>query len=70
LVDHYESWMAQERKQAGALRVWLDADGIHPSAAGHRELARLFFVALGIFAPDSLTCQLCSEDPVSGDGSV
>jgi lysophospholipase L1-like esterase len=70
LVDHHESWMAQERKHPGALRGWLNADGIHPSAAGHRELARLFFVALGIFAPDSLTCKLCSEDPANGDRRV
>jgi acyl-CoA thioesterase-1 len=70
LVDHYESWMAQERKRPGALGGWLDADGIHPNAAGHREFARLFFVRLGIFAADSLTCKLCSEDAANIDGSV
>lgn len=70
LVDHYESWMAQEQKRAGALRGWLDGDGIHPNAAGHREFARLCFVRLGIFDPDSLTCKLCSEDPVDSGRNV
>jgi acyl-CoA thioesterase I len=65
LVDHYDHWITQNRKHPGAFRRWLDSDGIHPSAQGQLQLARLFFVRLGIFDPASPTCKLCITDPAT-----
>jgi acyl-CoA thioesterase-1 len=63
LVDHYDHWVSQNRKHPGTFRRWLDSDGIHPSAQGQLELAKLFFVMLGIFDPASPTCALRITPP-------
>ncbi len=65
LVDHYGHWITQDRKHRGAFRRWLVSDGIHPNAQGHLELAKLFFVTLGIFDPASPTCQLRITGPAT-----
>lgn len=55
LVDHWRHWLdaapAPEER-----RRWL-ADPIHPNAAGHRQLAREFFRALGCLDPAAPSCQ-------------
>jgi lysophospholipase L1-like esterase len=53
-VDHWAFW---KNTAAGGdtINDWLAGDGLHPTAAGHRGLARLLFTRLGIlnerFAP-------------------
>ena len=65
LVDHYDHWITQDQKQPDVFRRWLDPDGVHPDARGHCELAKLFFVKLGIFDPASPTGTLCTKGPVT-----
>jgi acyl-CoA thioesterase I len=65
-VDHYNHWITQNRRQPGVFRRWLVPDGIHPNAQGHLELAKFFFVSLGIFDPASPTCALRITDPAAG----
>jgi len=53
LVDHWRHWLDAAPEER---RRWL-ADPIHPNAAGHRQLAREFFRALGCLDPAAPSCQ-------------
>ncbi len=52
-VDHWAHWKRVEANRPGSL---LSTDGLHPTAAGHRELAALLFRRFGIFDTQSPTC--------------
>lgn len=55
-IDHWAHWKQSKPRQAD-LQVWLASDGLHPGVYGHRELARLMFVRLGIYDETSPTCR-------------
>lgn len=57
-IDHWDHWKQQapdfnDRRSAR----WLADDGVHPSSAGQRELARLTMMRLGIFDHKSPVCR-------------
>lgn len=54
LVDHHAIWTATSES---SWYHWL-GHGCHPNAAGHRVLAREIFRTLGVWDPESRTCQL------------
>ena len=55
LVDHWTYWH-QACPDLASLHGWL-ANAIHPNAAGHRQMAILFFKMLGIYDKKAPTCQ-------------
>lgn len=55
LVDHYAHW-AKEAGTGARLQMWLNDGSIHPNNFGHIVLARKIFQDLGIFDPNSITC--------------
>lgn len=57
LVDHWAHWEKAKPDQE-ALLAWIEDKSIHPGVYGHREFAKLIFRELGIFDPQSPTCQL------------
>jgi len=59
-IDHWAHWK-QSKSHEESFRAWLAEDGIHPSALGHREMAKLVFAKLGIFDEQSPTC--CTRVP-------
>lgn len=54
-IDHWAHWKRRKSREE-SFRAWLAEDGIHPSALGHREMAKLVFAKLGIFDEHSPTC--------------
>lgn len=54
-IDHWAHWKRSKFHEE-SFRAWLAEDGIHPSALGHREMAKLIFAKLGIFDEHSPTC--------------
>lgn len=55
-VDHWSHWK-QSRPNDTSWSDWLEADGVHPTPAGHREIARLLFQKLGIYDERSALCR-------------
>lgn len=56
-IDHWEHWKQQAPEFSNRRSArWLADDGIHPSSAGQRELARLTMMRLGIFDHKSQVC--------------
>lgn len=55
LIDNYSCW--QNHIKRDACRFWM-SDDIHPDCAGHRVIAQELFKAIGIYDPNSPTCQL------------
>lgn len=56
LVDHRVDWEMRGGGADKSPKEWL-GDSIHPNAAGHAEMARTFFRALGIFDKNAETCR-------------
>ena len=46
-VDHWAFWK-MAAADGGNINAWLAADGLHPTAEGHRHLAKLLFKRFGI----------------------
>jgi lysophospholipase L1-like esterase len=57
VIDHYAYWQ-EVKPDPEALLAWIEDKSIHPGVYGHRAFARLIFRELGIFDPQSPTCQL------------
>lgn len=58
-VDHWAQW--KKAAEENGCRGWLAADGIHPTAAGHRAMARLLFKRLGLLDDQSALCALLEK---------
>jgi lysophospholipase L1-like esterase len=58
-VDHWASW--KKAAQIGDVNNWLAADGVHPTAEGHRAMARLLFKRLGLLDDHSPLCTLLAK---------
>lgn len=58
-VDHWASW--KKAAQTEDINSWLAADGVHPTAEGHRALARLLFKRLGLLDDRSPLCNLLAR---------
>lgn len=57
LVDNYSYWeeTIKSSSKINVFKEWLN-DPLHPSGAGHQEIARLMFKELSIFNPNDATC--------------
>jgi lysophospholipase L1-like esterase len=57
LIDHWNDWCAA-KPEVGAILPWLQDESIHPNQFGYRQMSRTICHGLGLFDPNSLTCQL------------
>jgi len=57
LIDHWQHWQ-EAKPEPAQLISWLQDQSIHPNVYGHREMARLICLRMGIFDRSSLTCRL------------
>lgn len=61
-VDHWAYWKKYQESEAGEVaKSWLAADGVHPTAAGHRVMARLLFKRFGLLDEKSALCALLEK---------
>ncbi|MFH1006057.1 MAG: SGNH/GDSL hydrolase family protein [Candidatus Latescibacterota bacterium] len=53
LVDHTKFWLEHADRKG----LWM-SDAFHPNGYGHQAFALLLYEAMGIYDPESLSCQL------------
>jgi acyl-CoA thioesterase I len=61
-IDHWAHWKRYQEGETGeAVKSWLAADGLHPTADGHRAMARLLFKRFGLLDEKSALCALLEK---------